>query len=230
VAFNTAAGGINGRIIGVVADTHFESIHASKVPIVYFVPPPNPSGFRDADDFIFTNLVIRAAGGEVSNAIENIHSTWQSFYPNNPIEMELVNDLYRRLYNDELRQKNLFNIFSIISLAIASAGILGLGMFLVESRDREFAVRKILGANVRHIIALINKDTLILIFLANLAAWPISYYLMQNWLDNFAYHVDLRILSFFQCSMVVLFLSVVILSLCGLHSANTISLRKMAPQ
>ena len=119
---------------------------------------------------------------------------------------------YERLYRSEDRLASVVSYFAILAVIIASLGLLALTSFLVERRKKEIGIRKVLGANVKHIVGLISKEFVLLIIIANVIALPLAYYLLQNWLQDFAYRVSLNLWLFMAAGIIALLVALFTIS------------------
>ena len=174
-------GGIKGNVIGVVNDFHYESLHTPISPIIMF---------NDPTDF---NLVsIRLAPSERNSTLEFIEKTWQAYNVSDlPYLYEYLNDNYKRLYKAEEIIKTIFSYFMFLAISIAILGLVGLSVFLIEGRKKEIGIRKVNGAKIIEVMAMLNKDFIKWVAIAFIIACPIAYYTMHKWLENFAYKTEL---------------------------------------
>jgi putative ABC transport system permease protein len=193
-------GGMNGQVIGVVSDFHFESLREPIVPVV----------FKPFDNY--NRLSIKISGNEMSRALKAVESTWHSFLPEYPFEYEFLSERYRNLYLSEQRQGQLFSIFSILAIFIACLGLFGLVTFSTLQRFKEIGIRKVLGASFGNILSLLSREVVILVVIASLIAWPVTWYAMDLWLENFAYHVDIGVEIFLFSGLVTLLIALLTIS------------------
>lgn len=177
-------GGVKGRVIGVVKDFHFESLHEPIVPLVF-----HPARF-------YGNISVQAAGNEMQQVLQHIERKWKEFLPNRPFEYSFLSMQYQQLYDSEKKQGQLFIAFSFLAILIASLGLFGLATFNTLQRMREIGIRKVLGASVSSIVGLLSREMLLLILVANAAAWPIAWYFTHEWLKDFAYRINPNIVLY----------------------------------
>lgn len=173
--------GENWQIVGMVKDFHLNSLHQKIAPLVVV----------HSDEW-FNHVFIRPAEGQTKEAIAAVQSTYQSISPAYPFEYEFLDSAYAAMYKSEQTSGSLADLFALIALIISALGLLGLATFSAEQRTKEIGIRKVLGASVSNLVALLSKDFLVLVMIALLIALPISYYFIQEWLQNFAYHVELQ--------------------------------------
>jgi putative ABC transport system permease protein len=175
----------DGQVIGVVKDFHFESLHEAISPNVYFVAP-----------LMAWNYLIRISPERIPETLSAIESTWQKFSPDAPIDYRFLDESFDSLYRAEERQMTLFGIFSSLAIFIGCLGLTGLASYTAQQKTKEIGVRKVLGASESGIVMLLSGEFAKLVILANLLAWPVAYYFMQNWLQGFVYRVELSVFTF----------------------------------
>ncbi len=123
-----------------------------------------------------------------------------------------MNESFGSLYEGEQKSGRLFSTFAVLAILIASLGAFGLAAFLATQRQKEIGIRKVLGASITSLMALLNIEFVRLIVIANVIAWPVSYYLMQQWLENFAYAVGINFQSFAIASIVSVLIALITVS------------------
>lgn len=169
-----------GIVIGVVKDFHFLSLKKKIEPLVLQLQP----------QFI-EYMLVRLQPGNISATIEDLESTWSRVVPEFPFEYRFINDEFDALYRSEERMEGVLRYFSFLAVFIACLGLFGLASFAAEQRTREIGIRKVLGASMSGITFLLCKEFTILVLLANVIAWPVAYWVMQNWLSGFAYRTSI---------------------------------------
>jgi putative ABC transport system permease protein len=177
-------GNVKGHIIGIMKNFHFESMHQLIVPIIFLLPSPSQAGF-------YNNLSIKLAGSNLPKALSYIETTWKRYLPEVPFQYNFLDENFAKLYKSEQKQGTLFMIFASIAIFIACLGLFGLSAFAISQRIKEIGIRKVLGAGVSQIVSMIAKDFLILVGVAALIAFPISWIAMHNWLKDFAYRTSI---------------------------------------
>jgi putative ABC transport system permease protein len=182
---NFKYGDQKGRVIGVIGDFNFESLHQQIVPLVLVMPNANlPGGYR--------RLSIKIAGKDIPAALAHVQSAWKHYLPETPCEYQFVDDSFQKLYENEQRQGTLFTTFSGIAIFLACLGLFGLSAFSITQRIKEIGIRKVLGASTGSIVTLLSKDFLKLVAIASLIAFPVAWYAMHNWLGDFAYRISIQ--------------------------------------
>jgi putative ABC transport system permease protein len=169
-----------GRIIGVVADFNYESLHTQIKPIITYILP------RQAN-----TLSVRIAPGRMSDALAHIRSVWAKFRPGYQFKFDFLDSRLKALYVNEERMMKLFGAFSGLAVLIACLGLFGLASYAAEQRTKEIGIRKVLGASVSGLVTMFSREFARWILVANLLAWPIAYFLMDRWLRGFAYKVSM---------------------------------------
>src|SRR6476620_2667779 len=174
-----------GHIVGVTNDFHFESLHQTIAPLILVMPTPAQA----ANSYGY--LSIKISGGNIPSALATIKYTWQKFLPELPYQYTFLDENFAKLYEAEQRQGTIFIIFACLAIFIACLGLFGLSAFSITQRVKEIGVRKVLGANVSTIVALLSKDFLVLVLIAALPACIIAGIAMHKWLQDFAYRISI---------------------------------------
>jgi putative ABC transport system permease protein len=193
--------GVRGKLIGVVSDFHFESLHQRIVPMVFL---PRKNNCR--------SLSVAIAGNAMQEGIKHLESVWKSFLPAQPFDYRFLSERYARLYDAEQKQRQLFTTFAGLAIFIASLGLFGLATFNTLQRVKEIGIRKVLGASVGSILTLLSREIMILILAANLIAWPVAWYLMNRWLGTFAYHIDMNVITYILAAIGATLLALITIS------------------
>jgi len=193
-------GGVTGKVIGVVKDFHFESLHEPIVPLVF-----EPGRF-------FGRISVKLSGDQVQAGIETLAKVWEEFIPHRPFEYEFLSMQYKNLYEAEQKQGQLFIIFASLAILIACLGLFGLATFNAMQRVKEIGIRKVLGASVPSILGLLSKEIVILIVIANLIAWPVAWYFMDKWLGSFAYHIDMDVFAYLMAGVLAVLIALITVS------------------
>jgi putative ABC transport system permease protein len=175
---------IKGRVIGVVKDFHFESLHEPIVPVVFH------------GEKSFSRVSVLVSESEMEAALTHMEKVWNQFVTERPFDYSFLAMRYNWSYRGEQSQNELFIIFAALAIFIASMGLFGLATFNTLQRKKEVSIRKVLGAPVASIVQLLSKEILVLILVANIVAWPIAWYFMNEWLNGFAYHIEMTILTY----------------------------------
>ncbi|MCK4758783.1 MAG: ABC transporter permease [Candidatus Aminicenantes bacterium] len=198
----------SGTIIGVAKDFHFRSLHEKIDPLVLVIAP----GW-------FTDAYIRMKPENVPETLGFIEKTIKKFAPDFPFEYSFLDEDIDNLYKTEQRIGNLVRYGTFLAIFIACLGLFGLASFTAEKRTKEIGIRKVLGASISGIVLLLTKEFTKWVILANLIAWPIAYFVMSIWLQNFAYHVNIGIWTFLFSSALALVTALITVSFQAVKTA-----------
>lgn len=170
-----------GKIKGVVRDFHFASMRDEIQPFAMFVSAKE-----------LNKIIIKLNTTNLSATLEGLRRAWKARAPHRPFEYEFLDEQFAQLYRTEQRSGRAAAIFAILAVLIACLGLFGLATFMATKRMKEIGVRKVLGASIPSIVGLLATDFLKWVLLAIAIAAPFAYYIAQQWLSNFAYHVPLQ--------------------------------------
>ncbi len=184
----TKAGERRFEIIGVVKDFNYQSLHDPIRPIVIRLLPENGYAGRF--------VTVRLGSGDHLSAISFIEKVWKKYAGNEGFSYNFLDDNLQSLYAADQRTSEIAGAFSVLAIIIACLGLLGLAAFITEQRTKEIGIRKVLGASVPEVIALLSAQFAKWVLIANVIAWPLAYYVMNNWLKNFAYRIDISLWIF----------------------------------
>ena len=193
-------GGVKGRCVGVVKDFHFESLHEPIVPMVFL-----PSQF-------YSRISIKIAGDMMNAALQHLEKVWKEFLPHRPFEFAFLSEQYRDLYEAEQQQGQLFVIFSGMAILIACLGLFGLATFNTLQRVKEIGIRKVLGASVINIVHLLSSEIIMLVIVANIIAWPVAWYFMNEWLNGFAYRIGINVWLYVMAAFAAIMIALITVS------------------
>src|SRR5665213_874299 len=214
IGTNFKYGGAKGRIIGVMADFHFESLQHEIVPMVLL----NPATTANSSPY-FSNLSIKIAGNNIPASLASVENIWKKYLPELPYQYTFLDEKFNKMYQSEQRQENIFTVFSCIAIFIACLGLFGLSAFEINQRVREIGVRKVLGAKVSSIVTLLSKDFLKLVLVATLIAFPIAWFAMSHWLQGFAYRIHIHLWIFILSAILALIVALVTVSFQAIKAA-----------
>ncbi len=188
--------GREGQIIGVVKDFHFRSLHDKIAPLIII----NSQNYK---------INIKTQSGKTIQSVEAAKKIWSEFFPNAPFEYSFLDDSFNNLYKSDIRTSQLMLAFCILTVLIALLGLFGLSTFAIERRSKEIGIRKIMGASVPNIIQLVTKEFLILVTIAFIIAAPISWWAMNQWLNNFAYRISINLWIFIAGGILTLIIALI---------------------
>ena len=188
------------KIIGVIKDFHFESLHQPIQP--FAMQLFNKGGFG-------RYTTVRLSTDNIRQSLESIKQIWANYAGKQQFEYTFFDEDYNRLYKSEERTSKLFATFSILAIMIGCLGLFGLAAYTAEKKTKEIGIRKVLGASIQSILLLLSKEFIKWIVIANVIAWPVAYYLMSEWLNDFAYRMNINLLVFLFAGVSALIIALV---------------------
>ncbi|MEE9464683.1 MAG: ABC transporter permease, partial [Candidatus Neomarinimicrobiota bacterium] len=157
-------------------------------------------------------VLVKVQPTDLTATMAAIESVWDQVNGGAPFEYRFLDEDFDRIYRAEQRVGRIFNYFSFLAIFISCLGLFGLSSFITEQRIKEIGVRKVLGASVTGIAAQFAREFSLWVVIANLIAWPMGWFVMNNWLDNFAYRIDLDLGPFFMAGIGTLMIALVTVS------------------
>jgi len=192
---------LSKRIIGVVEDYHFESLHNKIIPMAMRIDP----------DW-YSQACVRISPYRIPETLAFLENKWKEIYPEYPFEYRFLDETIQNQYRSEQAIGKIVTVFTILALFISCLGIFGLSSYTAEQRTKEIGIRKVLGATVSSIIKHISKEFVILVIIANIIVWPLAYFLLNRWLQTFAYRIDIGWWTFVLTGIAVLVVSLLTVS------------------
>jgi len=169
-----------GKVIGVVEDFHYKSLHEKVTASVIQIYPQE----------LFA-VAIKLKTADIKSTIAYINNVWDKFVPGFPLDYKFMDETYATMYKAEAKLSDLLWIFTIMAIVVGCMGLFGLAAFSAEQRTKELGIRKVLGANAFDIVGLLSKNFLVLVLIASLIAFPIAWWAMNSWLKDFPYRVSI---------------------------------------
>ncbi|MFP2995201.1 ABC transporter permease [Spongiivirga sp. MCCC 1A20706] len=167
------------EIVGVVEDYHFASLKESIEPMLLF--------YEDEPNWV----VLKTETKDLASLLSNLETSWKSVNPYAPFEYTFIDDNVQKMFAEEQRLSKIAKVFTFLAILISCLGLLGLISYIAEQKKKEIGIRKVLGASVQSVVKLITKDFVKLVVIAFVIASPIAYFLMNQWLEEFAYKIDI---------------------------------------
>lgn len=196
------AEGRPGKIIGVVRDFHFRSLDQAIEPLALMI---------DEQTLAFASLKISTQN--ISGTIDFVKTKWEGLEPGREFDFFFIDEEFAVLYASEERLSDILSFFAMLAIFIACLGLFGLASFTAEQRTKEIGIRKILGATVRNIVFHLSKEFVRWVLLANLIAWPVTYFVMrQYWLSNFPYKIDPHLVTFLLAGLISIVIALLTVS------------------
>ena len=199
------------KIIGVVEDFNFSSLHNEIDPAIFHIQPGN-WGYR--------YLLARISTSNISDTLKRLEANWEEIQPEKPFVYKFLSEVLEDHYKTEKRWEGIVQISSLLAMGIACMGIFGLTSITINQRVKEIGIRKVLGAKFIQLVTLLAKDFVILVGTANFIAWPIAYYAVHKWLQNFAYRIDIEIWIFILCGVLSLLIALLTISYQSIKAAT----------
>lgn len=187
------------QVVGVVNDFNIESLRSEIKPSIFMMRPK---------DWNWGYISIRLKPSDMQNSISQIENLWNKLTSNEPFQYFFLDDELNKQYQEEKRTGNLALFFTILAISIACLGLLGLVSYSIARRTKEIGVRKIMGSDPWSIVLLLSSETITLIAIASLIAWPLAWFYLKNWLTDFAYRIHLNPLVFILTTFLVILISV----------------------
>lgn len=197
-----------GQIIGVAKDFHFRSFHQKIEPMVLFYNPR-----------WHLQLFAKINPGTAQQVLTETERIWKTRFPDQPFVYTFLDESFDKLYRSEQKAGQLLNVFASIAILISCLGLFGLATFSAERRSKEIGIRKVLGASVSSIVSLLSKDFLQLVFISLVIASPIAWWAMNQWLQDFAYRIDMAWWYFALAGLLAIAISLVAVSFQSIKAA-----------
>lgn len=199
------------QVIGVVKDFHYQSLHDRIFPHIFILYP---------NRWNWGYISLRLNPGNIQNTIIQAEKLWQQFSDNDPMVYFFMDEDFERLYAEEKRTGILAFLFSVLAILIACLGLFGLTSFTAEQRTKEIGIRKANGAKGIHILWLLGREVAVLVCAATLIAWPVTYFVMKAWLQNFYFRINLSPFEFIISLLITLAIALLTISYRALRAAN----------
>jgi putative ABC transport system permease protein len=200
--------GNTGRIVGVMKDFHFQSLHQPIAPLYIFLDP---------DSVSFLSVKIQSTN--VPATLAAIEDELKQFSPHWPFAYTFFDEMFERAYEDEQRLETVFGVFAGLAVVIACLGLFGLAVFTAEQRTREISIRKVLGATPGGIVLLLSRELLGWVLAANVLAWPVAWFVTNCWLEAYAYRVEPGVQPFAAAAVLAVVISGLTVSVQAVRSA-----------
>lgn len=201
--------GKEGTIIGVMENWHYQPIREKIEPLAMTLSE-RPTRV----------MLIRIPPGDISKSLDAIESIWKRVIPTYPFEYYFLDENFDRMYRREESIGTLLKYFAALAIFIACLGLFGLASFTAEQRTKEVGIRKVLGATVSNITVLLCREFFLLVFISNIIAWPVAYFLMRNWLQGYAYRTSLSVLIFISAMVIALLVAFLSVSFQAIRAAT----------
>ena len=215
-------GAYDQQVIGVVKDFHFESLHNAVQPMALVLKPD--SMLRKSSDVGFAfppqpRINIRLKAGDLQDEVASIRNAWKKVAGDQDFEYRFLDESLNAMYQKEQRFGTVVNYASAVSIFIACMGLFGLATLMVARRTKEIGIRKVLGADVKGLVGLLSKDFAILVVIASLVSFPIAWWALNKWLQDFAYRIDIQWWVFLAAAIAALLVALLTVSFQAIKAA-----------
>ncbi|MCW3087623.1 MAG: FtsX-like permease family protein, partial [Sediminibacterium sp.] len=190
-----------GKVIGVVQDFHYKSLHEKVTASVIQVYPQ-----------VALKVAVKLKTADMKNTIAYIGGVWNRFSPAYPLDYKFMDETYGKMYKSEQKLSELLWIFALMAIFVGCMGLFGLAAFSAEQRVKEIGIRKVLGASALNIVTLLSKNFLVLVLIASVISFPVAWWAMNNWLKDFPYRVDMSWWIFVVAGMTALLIALLTVS------------------
>jgi putative ABC transport system permease protein len=155
---------------------------------------------------------VKVTSSEISKTIAGIGSAWSKYFPNDPFNFYFLDDVFDQQYKADNLYGKIFSMFSFLAILIACFGLLGLSAYNILQRTKEIGIRKVMGASVSQVLFILSKDFMLLVGVSLLVAVPVTWYLMHNWLKDFAYRINMPWWVFFIAGLLSVMIALITIS------------------
>jgi putative ABC transport system permease protein len=200
--------GYPGTVKGVVKDFHFSSLHQPIGPLIIFL-----------DTQYLSQLFVKISGNDVAGTLNFLQTVWKERVPYRPFEYHFLDEDYNALYKVETRTSKLFGFFSTTAILLACLGLFALAAFTTVQRTKEIGIRKVLGASIFSIAGLLSFDFLKLVVVAAIIAFPLAWWVMHQWLQDFAYRININWLVFVSAGLAAILIALITVSFQAIKAA-----------
>lgn len=195
-----------GIIVGVIKDFNFQSLRNDIQPLVLFT-----ASFGN-------RLLVKVKGEDMTGTLAFMQDKWNKLLPNRPFDYGFLDQEYERMYKSEVQLGKMMNLFASIAIILACLGLFGLSSFMIQQRNKEISVRKVLGASTWNLLSILSGNFIRLVLAAIVIATPIAYYLMKQWLDGFVYKIGLELWLFAVAGLATLIIAFITVGIHGMRA------------
>jgi putative ABC transport system permease protein len=195
-------------VIGVIKDFHFRSLHEKIAPLILC------SGGTQ-----FRVMYVQIHTHAVASTVASLHNTWEEIIPERPFEYSFLDNEINQMYKSEENIGQIVSYTSLLAILIACLGLYGLASFTTQQRTKEIGIRRVLGASVSYVVLLLSREFLKFVLIANVIAWPLSYFVLQRWLTNFAYRAGISMWLFLLAGISALAIAILTVSYQSIKTA-----------
>ncbi len=199
-----------GTIIGIAKDFNFNSLHY-KIETMFML--------NMITNGRFSQMSVKINGDKAAESLAYIQSTWKKIFDDHPYEYQFLDDHFREVYRADEQVSKIIGILAVLAIIISCLGLFGLASHSAEKRIKEVGIRKVMGASVKSLVSLLSIDFIKLVLIANLIAWPLAWFVLKKWLQDFAYRVDISLWVFVIAGLAAILIALVTVSFQALKAA-----------
>jgi putative ABC transport system permease protein len=188
----------DGTIIGVVKDFNYERIQRAIEPLAIYLTPKEVN-----------YVIVRLSAGNIEKSLNHVKEIWQNTYPSFPFEYKFFDEDFAKMFQSDEQMMTIFSYAAIFAILVACLGLFGLAAFISELRTKEIGIRKVLGASISGITYMLSKEFILWVIAANIIAWPISYFILNKILENYAYRTSLGLWIFAAAFLISLLIALI---------------------
>lgn len=196
------------KVVGVVSDFNYASAKQKVAPLMMMLGGN------------YGGLIIKIKANDIAGFLHDLKTNWDAFNPKGPLSYTFLDDTFAALYASELRTQQIFSAFAVIAIIIAGLGLFGLSAFVIEQRTKEIGIRKVLGASVQNVLLLVSKEFLTLVIIAFVISIPVTYWAMYNWLQDYAYRINIGVGIFAMAGIIVFLIALITISFRAIKTAR----------
>jgi putative ABC transport system permease protein len=198
-----------GTIVGIAKDFNFNSLH-HKIETLCVLTQK---------EWGFSELSVRINGSRSKEAIAHMESTWASLFPDNAFEYSFLDEHFETLYKADMQVSEIIGMLASLAIIISCLGLFGLASYSAERRIKEIGIRKVLGASVQQVVSMLSRDFVKLVLIANVVAWPIAWFMLNRWLSDFAYRINISWWVFIIAGVAALLIALLTVSFQAIKAA-----------
>ena len=191
---------VQGSVIGLMKDYHQTGMY-NQIESLLLI-------YRPTCDVVYVKL----ADKDVQGSLRFIETKWKEVFPEKPFEYKFLTERFNQQFKADEKRGLIFTLFTIIAIIIACLGLFGLASYMVEQRTKEIGIRKVVGASEGIIVKMISKEFLTLIAISIVLAFPIAFYMMSNWLQNYVYRTELGVMIFIIAAIITISITFITIS------------------
>jgi len=196
------------QVIGILANYHHQGLQKAIDPMIFRLRPNSRNAY---------SLKVETAG--ISESVASVERTWSKYFPNDPFSYYFLDESFDQQYKDDKRFGKVFGLFASLAILIACFGLLGLSAYNILQRTKEIGIRKVMGASVQNLLFILSKDFLKLVLIAFIIAVPVTWWIMHNWLQDFAYRINISVWVFVVAGIASFIIALVTISFQAIRAA-----------